>query len=213
MEFQKFEKIARLSRECVITEKIDGTNAQIFILPIDKHTNIGNDFKSRDWAVIENGDFLYGVVPGSRNKWITTTKDNKGFAKWVKENAEELLKLGAGHHYGEWWGQGIARGYNMEEKVFSLFNTGRWIEVETPRLDVEDKRELCPKCCRVVPVLYRGMFETENAWWEIDKLQKNGSVAAPGFMKPEGIVIYHTASKQLFKKTIENDEKPKSIQR
>lgn len=30
-EFNGFPKIARLSRECVITEKIDGTNAQIFI--------------------------------------------------------------------------------------------------------------------------------------------------------------------------------------
>ena len=27
-EFKPFEKIARLNRECVITEKIDGTNAQ-----------------------------------------------------------------------------------------------------------------------------------------------------------------------------------------
>jgi hypothetical protein len=30
-------------------------------------------------------------------------------------------------------------------------------------------------------------------------------------MNPEGVVIYHTASGQLFKKTIENDEKPKNI--
>jgi hypothetical protein len=29
VEFAGFPKIARLSRECVITEKIDGTNAQI----------------------------------------------------------------------------------------------------------------------------------------------------------------------------------------
>jgi hypothetical protein len=31
IEFQPFAKIARLSRECVITEKIDGTNAQVYI--------------------------------------------------------------------------------------------------------------------------------------------------------------------------------------
>jgi len=31
MEFVSFPKIARLSRECVITEKIDGTNASIYI--------------------------------------------------------------------------------------------------------------------------------------------------------------------------------------
>jgi hypothetical protein len=30
-EFAEFPKMARLSRECIITEKIDGTNAQICI--------------------------------------------------------------------------------------------------------------------------------------------------------------------------------------
>lgn len=36
-----------------------------------------------------------------------------------------------------------------------------------------------------------------------------GSYAAPGFKNPEGIVIYHTAAKTLFKKTIVGNEKPK----
>ena len=31
MEFSPFPKIARLSREIVITEKLDGTNASIFL--------------------------------------------------------------------------------------------------------------------------------------------------------------------------------------
>ena len=43
------------------------------------------------------------------------------------------------------------------------------------------------------------------------ELQMNGSKAAPGFMKPEGIVIFCVAGGQLFKKTIENDEVPKSL--
>jgi len=33
-----------------------------------------------------------------------------------------------------------------------------------------------------------------------------GSVAAPGFPDPEGIMVYHTAASQLFKKTLEGDE-------
>ncbi len=37
-------------------------------------------------------------------------------------------------------------------------------------------------------------------------LKHVGSFAAPGFMKPEGIVIYHRASDVCFKATIENDE-------
>lgn len=33
-----------------------------------------------------------------------------------------------------------------------------------------------------------------------------GSEAAPGFMHPEGVVIFHSQSGALFKKTFENDE-------
>jgi hypothetical protein len=36
-----------------------------------------------------------------------------------------------------------------------------------------------------------------------------GSKAAPGFMKPEGIVAFHVAGNIAFKKTIEKDEEPK----
>jgi hypothetical protein len=42
-------------------------------------------------------------------------------------------------------------------------------------------------------------------------LQRGGSQAARGFMRPEGVVIFHVASGQLFKKTIEGDEQPKSM--
>ena len=35
------------------------------------------------------------------------------------------------------------------------------------------------------------------------------SVAAPGFMKPEGVVVFHTAGNLGFKKTLEKDEVPK----
>ena len=45
----------------------------------------------------------------------------------------------------------------------------------------------------------------------IDGLRRNGSVAAPGFLKPEGIVIWHEAARQYFKKTLEKDDVPKSI--
>jgi len=175
MEFEAFNKISRLSRNCVITEKIDGTNAQI--------------------CITEEGEFLVG----SRRRWITPDDDNYGFARWAHENKEELIKLGEGKHYGEWWGQGIQRKYNMDKKVFSLFNTGRWSDAE-----------IRPKCCGVVPVLYTGMFDSENIDQVINDLEEKGSVVSPGFMNPEGIVIFHKASGGLYKKTIKDDEKPKS---
>ncbi len=102
-EFQEFPKMARLSREVVITEKIDGTNALIW--------------------VSEDGKTLRA---GSRTRWITPEDDNYGFAKWVQANEEALLKLGPGYHYGEWYGLGIQRGYGLPTKRFALFNTYRW---------------------------------------------------------------------------------------
>src|ERR1035441_8894314 len=120
--FNAFPKIARYSRLCTITEKIDGTNASIFIF--------------------ENG---IDMLTASRTKWITPEDDNMGFAKWVDRNREELLRLGPGHHFGEWWGLGIQRKYGQDRKRFSLFNTHLWSETR-------------PACCDVVPVLYEGMF-------------------------------------------------------
>jgi hypothetical protein len=181
MEFIEFTKIARLSRECVITEKIDGTNGCIY--------------------VGENGEFLVG----SRTRWITPEQDNHGFARWAHEHKEELVHgLGIGRHYGEWWGSGIQRGYGLTkgEKRFSLFNVHRWAD-----------DSVRPACCNVVPELWRGIFNTQDVVEQLDILRRTGSKAAPGFMKPEGIVIFHTAGNFLFKKTIEKDEVPKSIQR
>lgn len=190
MEFAEFPKMARLSREIIITEKIDGTNAQLAIVELDGHAVEG--------AVYQSGGLA--LYAGSRTRWITPEDDNFGFAKWAFENAEELLKLGIGRHFGEWWGGGIQRKYGVSEKRFSLFNVSRW-EDDAVR----------PACCLVVPTLYRGEFTSEAAENALAELRANGSRAAPGFMKPEGIVLYHVAAGIGFKKTLEKDELPKSL--
>ena len=59
IEFQKFPSIPRLSREIVIAEKIDGTNASI--------------------VITEDGQFL----TGSRTRFITPENDNAGFSRWA----------------------------------------------------------------------------------------------------------------------------------
>lgn len=200
MEFQKFNKIPRLSRDCIITEKIDGTNAQIFITSFtDDIATDHTEFVQKHCLYEKNGLFIFA---GSRRKWldISSKGDNFGFAKWVQANAEELIKLGEGRHYGEWWGKGIQRGYNIDEKVFSLFNVSKW-----------NDPEVRPKCCRVVPILYEGIFDTDAVTDFIEGLRANGSHCVPGYMNPEGIIIYHTASNSLFKKTVINDEKPKEL--
>lgn len=182
-EFESFGKIARFNREICVTEKIDGTNAQVCIVPLDGYKDAN--------ALINVGDCA--IYAGSRTRWITPEDDNFGFAKWVKENAEELYKLGPGRHFGEWWGAGIQRRYELSEKRFSLFNVSVWTETTKP------------ECCSVVPVLWQGLMEDFNLPNTLGKLEACGSVAAPGFMKPEGLVVYHTASKSYYKKTLEKD--------
>lgn len=174
-EFVPFPKIARWSRDIIITEKIDGTNAQVHI---------------DDTGTI--------VTAGSRTRWITPESDNFGFARWVAEHHDELLKLGPGSHFGEWYGAGIQRNYGLKEKRFALFNTHRWGDAATR-----------PACCGVVPVLCQGMMSEQVITDAMRILVNEGSRAVPGFMKPEGIVIFHTAASALFKKTLEGDEKPK----
>jgi hypothetical protein len=39
----------------------------------------------------------------------------------------------------------------------------------------------------------------------LESLRTYGSHAAPGFMKPEGIVVWHVVGNVGFKKTYEND--------
>jgi hypothetical protein len=189
-EFFGFNKIARLAREMVITEKIDGTNGQIF--------------------VGEDGEFLVG----SRSRWITPEADNHGFAGWAMAHKEELLGLGPGRHFGEWWGSGINRGYGLPkgEKRFSLFNTVRWCEcgeeprrIETGDPRIEKYQECLPVCCELVPVLYRGVFSTDRISTELCRLEKEGSMAAPGYRNPEGVVVFHVAGNVGFKITLGDD--------
>lgn len=182
IDFIPFPKIARLSRGMVVTEKIDGTNAQVHIT--------------------EDGQ----ILAGSRTRWITPADDNYGFAAWVEAHRDELKALGPGSHFGEWWGQGIQRRYGLTEKRFSLFNVGRW----GPGAKDEPLR---PACCHVVPVLYTGDFSVKEIDERIDSLRAAGSVAAPGFMQPEGVVVFHVASRTLYKKTLDRDEEPKGDRR
>lgn len=169
-DFFEFPKMARYSREVIVTEKIDGTNAQILIT--------------------EDGGFF----TGSRTQWITPENDNFGFSRWAHEHKDELMALGVGRHFGEWWGSGIQRGYGLQkgEKRFSLFNVSRW----------GNER---PACCGVVPILWRGDFGDLNVSVVMDSLKSTGSIAAPGFMKPEGIVIFHTKGNFGLKKTFDKD--------
>jgi len=200
MKFNEFKSIGRMSKNCVITEKIDGTNAQVCIVRRDNIDLTSEFIESHclaktytDINLAKIDDLL--MFAGSRNRWIKLGDDNFGFAYWVSQNAEELFKLGEGTHYGEWAGRGIQRGYGLEEKRFYLFNTARWSD------DL-----VRPSCCYVVPVLYSDIFTTDAVENVMAQLKEHGSYIAP-FMNPEGVVVYHIATKTLFKKTFDDNHK------
>jgi hypothetical protein len=222
IEFRAWPKIARLNRDITITEKIDGTNAAIGVVEVSGEA----EFKAIDpfqSIYVNDGTRYCAVYAQSRKNIITPERDNFGFAKWVWGNGEELARvLGPGLHFGEWWGSGIQRGYGLTkgDKRFSLFNTKRWAGHEAELANAVS-------ALRVVPILYEGPFDREKlsdrlAWYReeladfawpdaLNDLRLNGSKAAPGFMNPEGIVMYHQAANLMFKVTLENDEAPKEV--
>lgn len=203
-EFVEFPKMARLSRQCIVTEKIDGTNAAVVIEELDGHVP--------DEAIWVGGGLA--IYAQSRTRFITPEDDNYGFARWVVQNAEALaIFLGPGRHFGEWWGQGIQRGYGLSEKRFSLFNVARWClagtepkQIPTADPRVVKMQDVLPACCGLVPVLYEGLFETGEVHKALHELRMNGSRAAPGFPRPEGVVVFHVAGNVGFKKTLDKDD-------
>ena len=192
-QFTQFPKMARLQREVIVTEKIDGTNALVYIT--------------------DDGKMLFG----SRTRWITPGDDNFGFARWATDHKDELMQLGPGRHFGEWWGRGIQRNYGLNYRRFSLFNVIRWCpHGEVPKaIPTADPRtvkmqDMLPACCHLVPILWQGLFSTAEATIQLWELGQTGSKAAPGFMNPEGIVVFHTSGNVGFKMTLDNDGVPKS---
>lgn len=173
-EFKSFDEIKRWSKpRIVITQKIHGSNAQILI------------YQDEAGAL--------QLKSGSRERWLFPgkTTDNYGFAAFVESHKQEFIdKLGLGRHYGEWAGPGVNSGEGLTVKTFVLFNHGRPYPNGLPPSTV------------LVPVLYDSNSELEPELssrpdisadtivnWVMTKLQLVGSSLAPGFMRPEGIVI------------------------
>ncbi|MEW1551378.1 RNA ligase family protein [Streptomyces tsukubensis] len=191
-EFTPWPKTARLFRDIVITEKLDGTNAAIHI------------------RENEDAPGTYAVAAQSRRRLITPDDDNYGFAAWVRANARDLVTiLGPGLHFGEWWGRGIQRGYGLETRRFSLFNTERWWAIDegldTSMHERAEQSDLCG-LVDAVPVLYQGAFSEEQITSALGDLKADGSYAAPGFMTPEGICIYHTQTRSVLKVTLDHSD-------
>lgn len=203
-QFQAFPKIPRMDGNMFVTEKIDGTNACVVVSQAEL---------PQEWAVrstcyyqgsgAEQGMYVQAcwLYAQSRNRIITPENDNYGFAQFVWDNADVLAKgLGPGRHYGEWWGRGINRGYDMPERWFSLFNTGRWTNEAIEQGGMGDLP------VAVVPLLVvHGSLDTTVVADAMDNLASGGSHAAPGYMNPEGVVVFHSKSGHMYKRTFDGD--------
>lgn len=179
VEYKAWPKTPRLFKDVVVTEKIDGSNGAIIVT--DELT----------------------VHAQSRNRLITPADDNFGFAKWVDENAHLLaVILGPGHHFGEWWGSGINRAYDCKngDRRFSLFNTEKWKHLR----DSPVYPEL--PALSTVPVLWQGSLDTSRILDIGAYLQNHGSIAKPGYDRPEGLCVYHTAASSVFKVVFDKPE-------
>lgn len=207
--FEKFPSLTRFSHGWAVTEKLDGTNAAVVIMHKDAVglTDGGSGLGMGDDeiaipAVLRVIDGFV-VMAQSRNRMLSLEQDNHGFARFVHDNAQALVAtLGEGRHFGEWVGKGVnKRHYNLDQKVFALFNTHRWAGLN----------ELGGRL-RCVPVLADNQYlgEPGAAFHDIlEGLKVGGSHFTPGFMDPEGIVMRHGPSGTLFKKTFDYDEKGK----
>ena len=180
-EYPSFASIERLENlYCHITEKIDGTN-----------------------GLIEISRF---VCFGSRNRYINTQDDNSGFATFFSKYQKELEDIFIAIDnekqgcieaplliYGEWFGKGIQRGYNLEAKFFMPFSeyfATKMIDAGIPHIEM--------------PVtLYSGKFSIEALDGCMNKLKDEGSQVIPGYNRPEGVVIYFPTYNFRLKETFE----------
>lgn len=195
--FESYPKMPRMKGALMtITEKIDGTNAQILIA--DGEVQLVGSRKREifpDVARVVNVD---GVTVTSKQ-----TLDNYGFARWVLDNEAGLVEfLGDGRHYGEWAGLGIQKNpLGLPEKMFFLFNTHR-----NPPEKFEAIGHHVPQL-RAVPVLLAGTFSMGEINLTLSGLLQFGSQVddATTPQNPEGVVI--SAFGQKFKRTA--DDRPK----
>ncbi|HEY6021265.1 MAG TPA: RNA ligase family protein [Candidatus Paceibacterota bacterium] len=207
IEFQAWPKTPRLFREIVITEKIDGTNSAVIIEEINPELDYEAEGDPFALAQVESDGHTYAVAAQSRNRLITPgkTTDNYGFAGFVQKNAEALFDLlGPGRHFGEWWGKGIQGRYKAAHpqiRGFALFNTAKYKDLHT-WLPMDGGIDVIVEPTHV---LYEGPFSEKAVRDALERLKKDGSWTSP-LDKAEGIVVYHTQSRQVFKVTLDGED-------
>lgn len=193
IKFHPWPSTPRLFRDVVITEKIDGENVALHIQEVE------DPDWDEPWPLIRHAGKWYYVAAQTRKKLLPYDEMYRSsFGRWVIANSYSIFEaLGTGTHFGEWWGKGIKRGYGRGHNCLSLFNTARWNNLN---------RVIGGVVLTSVPVIYEGPMTTIRVRIAVNYLKRVGSVAAPGYMNPEGVCVYQKASDTISKVTIENDD-------
>ena len=207
--YPSFSSIERLENiYCVISEKIDGTNGLIEIQNKANNSNTGSMI----------------VKFGSRNRYISFSDDNAGFAnffrhyeKKFKNMAKEIIASSYNEDsqtdeiptenyplriYGEWFGKGIQRGYGLDDKYFmpfSSFYAEHMIKAGIPNIMMPN-------------IMYTGKFSLEV----VDNCMNcltSGSFhnLITNYDNPEGIVIYFPKYNFRLKQTFEGSKWERNI--
>ena len=197
-EFKPFPKIPNLDNmKVVVTQKLHGTNASLWIDKLD-----GTEVLSEAQKDFITTDGKYLVMPAKRTSFINLYSDNFGFAKFTHENRDALaVALGEGTWFGEWVGPGINSGEGLREKRLALFS----IHLKEKVWQMK-KANLWPERVDLVPVLFEGKAVDLGTSIIMSELTRNGSRYAPGFMRPEGIVIHILGTGISFKEVFELEE-------
>lgn len=203
IEFQAWPKTPRLFRDIIITEKMDGANAAVVIQELGEDEHLVDDTVIA--TVLHEGKY-YVVGAQSRKRIVTPEDDNYGFAAWVQHNAEDLFDaLGPGRHFGEWWGAGIQGRYQYMKSAnmrgFSLFNVDRHQDLRLWTREPGGRQVFVEPAL----VLYRGPFSEKVIRERLEDLKEHGSITSPGD-KAEGVCVFHTQSRKVYKYTIDGDD-------
>lgn len=224
-KFQEWPKIGRLNRDIIITEKLDGTNAAIGIVeePVTDDLITHRVYaQSRTRIITPLNDNMGFAAWVERNRMILIDTLGPGLhhgewwgfgiqrgynlserrfslfntVKWTTiENTQKLSE---------------ARSLGCAIHVVPILYTGPWTgnvgykDGDTSEWLILDAEQNWP-AVEGAPNP-RPRF-TPN--FILEWLTRVGSQAVPGYMRPEGIVVYHRSSDALFKATVENDEKHK----
>lgn len=178
-----------------ILERVDGVTAQIDVTPNAIYPVVNNRI----------------IVPGAGDVF--------GIAAWLGEHLQELREvLGVGTHTGEWYGAGINRNYGLDHRRFALYNVERWCRheedvTEDMRIDREYGKKagyIAPETCggtldvvAEIPLYpQEGSITVKDVPRALYLLSRDGSYQVPGFMQPEGVLVYHKKAGMYFKGSV-----------